>query len=64
MCAYLQMYRSKSFKMKRLGALKAVSGGVGNPVHIVALDVSVQVWDGILRGLLLGLLLLVADHGG
>jgi hypothetical protein len=35
------MYWSKLFKMKRLGAPKVGSGGVGNPERIVVLDVSV-----------------------
>ena len=41
MCAYLQMYRSKSFKMKRFYAPKVDSGGVVNPERMLALDVSV-----------------------
>jgi hypothetical protein len=40
-CVHLQMYWSKLFRMKRFGAPKVGSGGVGNPEHIVALDVSV-----------------------
>jgi hypothetical protein len=39
-CAHLQMYWSKSFKMKRLGAPKVASGEVGNPARMVVLDVS------------------------
>jgi hypothetical protein len=35
------MYWSKSFKMKRLVALKVGSGGVGNPECIVVVNVSV-----------------------
>jgi hypothetical protein len=60
------MYWSKSFKMKRFGAPKVSSGGVGNPEHMVALDVSVWVWDDILClwEHSLDLLLLVAGHRG
>ncbi len=39
------MYWSKSFKIKRLGAPKVGSGGVGNPARMVALDVSAYVCD-------------------
>ncbi len=39
-CVHLQMYWSRLFRMKRLGAPKVDSGGVGNPTRIVALDVS------------------------
>ena len=37
------MHWSKSFKIKRLGAPKVVSGGVGNPARMVVLDVSAYV---------------------
>jgi hypothetical protein len=40
-CAHLQMYCSKLFKMKRFGAPKVGSGGDGNPECMVVLDVSV-----------------------
>ena len=42
-CAHLQMYWSKLFKIKRLGAPKVGLGGVGNPTPMVALDVSAYV---------------------
>ena len=47
------MYWSKSFKMKRLGAPKVASGGVGNPVHMVVLDVSEYVCITIVLGIYL-----------
>jgi len=34
------MYWSKSLEIKRLGAPKVGSGGVGNPTRMVALDIS------------------------
>ncbi len=43
----MRMYWSKSFKIKRLGAPKVGSGGVGNPACMVALDVSAYVCDAI-----------------
>ena len=43
------MYWSKSFKMKRLGAPKVGSGGVGNPARMVALDVSEYVCVAIVQ---------------
>ncbi len=53
-CVHLQMYWSKLFKMKRLGAPKVGLGGVGNPSRIlVALNVSVHVCDDIMQGSLL-----------
>jgi len=52
-CAHLQMYWSKSFKMKRLGAPKVASGGVGNPVRMVVLDVSEYVCIAIVLGIYL-----------
>jgi hypothetical protein len=61
--AHLKMYRSKCFKMKRLGAPKVSSEGVGNPARMIALNVSVYVWDDILWGFSsLCLLMLVAGH--
>ena len=50
-CAHLQMYWSKSFKMKRLGAPKVASGRVGNPARMVALDVSAYVCVAIVSAL-------------
>jgi hypothetical protein len=50
--------------MKRFGAPKVGSGGVGKPERIAELDVSVYVWEDILRELSFGLLLLVAGHRG
>ena len=49
------MYWSKSFKIKRLGAPKVGSGGVGNPAHMVALDVSAYVCGTIVLGITLSL---------
>ena len=49
-CAHLQMYLSKSFKIKRLGAPIVGSGGVGNPVRMVALDVFAYVCVAIVVG--------------
>jgi len=49
--AHLQMCWSKSFKIKRLGAPKVGSGGVGNPAHMVALDVSAYVCVAIVLGI-------------
>ena len=49
------MYWSKSFKIKRLGAPKVGSGGVGNPARMVALDVSAYVCVAIVMGILLRL---------
>ena len=48
-CGHLQMYWSKSFKMKRLGAPKVASGEVGNPARMVVLDVSEYVCIAIFR---------------
>jgi hypothetical protein len=45
------MYWSKSFKIKRLGAPKVGSGGVGKPARIVALDVSAYVCVAIVVGI-------------
>ena len=42
-CVHLQIYWSKLFKIKRLGAPKVGSGGVGNPARMVALYVSANV---------------------
>ncbi len=39
------MYWSKLFKIKRLGAPKVGSGGVGNPARMAELDVSAYVCD-------------------
>ena len=51
-CAHLQMYWSKSFKIKRLGAPKVGSGGVGKPARMVALlDVSAYVCIAIVVGI-------------
>ncbi len=52
-CAHLQMYSSELFKMKRLGAPKVASGGVGNPARMVALDVSEYVCVAIVLGIYL-----------
>ncbi len=49
------MYRSKSFKIKRLGASKVGSGGVGDPARMVALDVSAYVCIAIVLGISLSL---------
>jgi len=49
------MYRSKSFKIKRLGAPKVGSGGVGDPARMVALDVSAYVCVAIVLGISLSL---------
>jgi hypothetical protein len=49
-CAHLQMYWSKLFKIKRLGAPKVGSGGVGKSVRMVALDVSAYVCVAIVVG--------------
>jgi len=49
--AHLQMYWSKSFKMKRLGAPTVGSGGVWKPARMVALDVSAYVCVAIVVGI-------------
>ena len=51
-CAHLQIYWSKSFKIKRLGAPKVGSGGVGKPARMVALDVSAFVCVAIVVGII------------
>ncbi len=58
------MYWSKSFKMKRFGAPKVGSGVVGDPMHIVALDISASVCGDILQGHSLRVLLFIASHRG
>ena len=50
-CAHLHMYWSKLFKIKRLGASKVGSGGVGKSARMVALDVSAYVCVAIVVGL-------------
>ncbi len=45
------MYWSKLFKIKRLGAPKVGSGGIGNPAGMVALDVSAYVCVAIVLGI-------------